>query len=147
MLIGIPASGKTTWTRDYHPSIGYASTDKYIEQVAAEKGLSYNDVFKDTITEATSRMLDEVEEYVRNGTHFVWDQTNMSKKSRAKKLKMLTGYSVVAVVFNVPEEKELAKRLASRPGKTIPQYVLDSMIKSYEAPSLDEGFTKIMIAD
>lgn len=147
MLIGVPGSGKTTWVLENHPSLAYASTDKYIEQFAAEVGKTYNDVFESSIKEATSQMLDDVSEFMYDQLDFVWDQTNLTKKSRARKLGglLIEGYQVVAVVFETP--KNLEERLASRPGKTIPVHVLDSMIKNFEMPSMNEGFSKIIIAE
>ena len=41
------------------------------------------------------------------------------------------------------EEKK--KRLASRPGKTIPPHVVDGMIEMMEFPQMDEGFDTIMV--
>lgn len=147
MLVGLPASGKTTWTMKNHPELGCASTDKFIDQFAAEKGISYNDAFKDGIKEATARMIDEVGTFILEERDFVWDQTNLTKKSRAKKMNYLVDYNVVAVVFEQPEKKEWKKRLASRPGKNIPTVAMASMILSYEVPTIDEGFYKIMIAE
>ena len=48
---------------------------------------------------------------------------------------------------NEREEEELARRLASRHGKTIPADVLESMRKSYAMPTMDEGFDYIAFAD
>lgn len=147
MLIGVAGAGKTTWVLENHPSLMYASTDKYIEQFAAERGKTYNDMFESSINEATSRMLDDVSEFMYDQLDFVWDQTNLTKKSRAKKLGRLLveDYRIVAVVFETP--KNLKERLASRPDKTIPAHVLDSMIKNFEMPSINEGFYKITIAE
>jgi tRNA uridine 5-carbamoylmethylation protein Kti12 len=50
------------------------------------------------------------------------------------------------VVFKTPNEIELARRLASRPGKNIPDHVIRDMIDNYEAPTREEGFTEIRYA-
>jgi tRNA uridine 5-carbamoylmethylation protein Kti12 len=47
------------------------------------------------------------------------------------------------VVFPTPEPEELARRLASRPGKTIPPEVIERMIEDWEEPDLSEGFEEI----
>jgi hypothetical protein len=47
------------------------------------------------------------------------------------------------VVFKTPKEDELARRLANRPGKNIPDNVIRAMINNYEAPTWEEGFTEI----
>ena len=55
-----------------------------------------------------------------------------------------SNYQVVAVVFPTPDTKELVRRLNNRPGKTIPDEVIQNMIKSYEEPTEAEGFDKII---
>ena len=147
MLIGVPGSGKTTWVLENHPSMSYASTDKYIDQFAAEAGKTYNDVFEASIKTATSRMLDDVADFITDMNDFVWDQTNVTKKSRATKIARLVkeDYQITGVVFEVP--KNLKERLASRPGKNIPSHVMESMIKNFEMPTITEGFSKIIIAE
>ena len=59
---------------------------------------------------------------------------------------MLPDYEHIAVVFKTPEPEELARRLASRPGKNIPAHVMRSMIDNFEMPTLDEGFTQVWFA-
>lgn len=145
MLIGIPGSGKTTWVLKNHPSLSYASTDKYIDQWAAEVGKTYNDVFESSIKPAISQMLDDVSNFMYNQLDFVWDQTNLTKKSRANKLCRLIkeDYKIIGVIFETP--KNFEERLASRPGKNIPANVMESMIKNFEMPSLSEVFLKLLL--
>lgn len=147
MLIGVPGSGKTTWVLKNHPSLSYASTDRYIDQFAAEAGKTYNEVFESTIKTATSRMIDDVSDFMFAYEDFVWDQTNLTKKSRAGKIARLLkdDYQIIGVVFETP--KNLKERLASRPGKNIPPHVMESMIKNFEMPTIAEGFSKIIIAE
>jgi gluconate kinase len=66
--------------------------------------------------------------------------------SRAKKFAALPDYEHVAVVFATPEPDELARRLAQRPGKIIPESVLASMMQSYNPPDESEGFVEIWYA-
>jgi hypothetical protein len=56
---------------------------------------------------------------------------------------MLPDYEHIAVVFKTPESDELARRLASRPGKNIPEHVMRGMIEGWDEPELDEGFKEI----
>jgi predicted kinase len=56
---------------------------------------------------------------------------------------MLPEYKHIAVVFRTPDEEELARRLANRPGKEIPQEVVLNMINNFEMPTEEEGFAEI----
>jgi predicted kinase len=82
-----------------------------------------------------------------NNLDVIWDQTSVSIKSRKRKFNMLPKYEHIAIVFKTPDEQELARRLAGRPGKNIPDHVMRSMIESFDMPTEDEGFSEIWIAD
>jgi predicted kinase len=147
MLIGVPASGKSTWR---NANAGYAeiiSTDDIIDHRAASIGVTYNDVFKDTIKEATELANRHALKAFTMGRDVVWDQTNITKKSRKSKLALVPEhYEKIAVFFPTPEWDEHQQRLDSRPGKRIPWNVLNGMIRSLEEPSYDEGFDEIITA-
>jgi hypothetical protein len=59
---------------------------------------------------------------------------------------MLPDYEHIAVVFQTPNADELARRLASRPGKNIPAGVVKSMIRGFQMPTEAEGFKEIWFA-
>jgi len=144
-LIGVPASGKSTWIDSQNWSLTCAriSTDKWVEIYAKEVGKTYSEVFADFMPTAVDLMAKEVIAAREMGRDIIWDQTSTTEKSRARKFNMLPDYEHIAVVFKTPEPEELAKRLASRPGKNIPAHVMRSMIDHFEMPSEEEGFKEI----
>lgn len=147
ILVGVPAAGKSTWTAnqqfDWLKTV-IVSTDNYIDRVAKEQGKTYSEVFKDEMPRAVDSMVDEVYAAIAAGHDIVWDQTSVSVGTRSKKLRMLPAdYRAIAVVFATPEREELKRRLASRPGKNIPEYAMRSMIKNFEVPTVDEGFDEV----
>jgi gluconate kinase len=56
---------------------------------------------------------------------------------------MLPDYEHIAVVFRTPEAEELARRLAGREGKSIPDHVMRSMIAGWDEPTEEEGYAEI----
>lgn len=95
--------------------------------------------------DAVKHMVQVVLDAIKNDYDIVWDQTSTTKLSRLKKIRMLPPkYKKVAVVFQTPEEKELKRRLDSRPGKEIPTHVMKSMIAGQTDPIEDEGFDQII---
>ncbi len=147
-LVGVPASGKTTWIDSQIWSIPCAkiSTDKWVEIYAREVGKTYSEVFTDFMPTAVDLMAKEVIMAQEIGRDIIWDQTSTTIKSRAKKFTMLPDYEHIAVVFKTPEHKELMRRFISRPGKEIPEHVIASMIASWEEPTKEEGFKEIWYA-
>jgi predicted kinase len=147
-LIGVPASGKSTWAeaQDWAHLCAHISTDKWVEIFAKEIGSTYSQVFTDFMPTAVELMAKEVVSAREMGRDIIWDQTSTTVKSRAKKFAMLPDYEHIAVVFKTPEHTELMRRLMGRPGKEIPDHVIASMIASFEMPTEEEGFTQIWFA-
>ena len=145
ILVGVPASGKTTWLMNQSWIVGmeYVSTDFYVEKFAKRLGKTYNEVFDDVMPRAVRLMTRAVNRARAAGRDIIWDQTNTTVKSRAKKFRMLPDYQHIAVVFDTPEPNEHARRLAGRPGKSIPDHVVRSMIDNFEMPTEQEGFKEI----
>lgn len=147
MLIGVPASGKSTWRKQHAGNAVIVSTDDIIDNMAAKQDKTYDQVFKDAIKSAGQIADQQARAAFADDRDVVWDQTNLTRKSRAAKLAMVPKhYKKVAVYFPTPHPDIHKTRLDSRPGKTIPDYVLSSMIKSIERPSKDEGFDQIVQA-
>jgi predicted kinase len=147
-LIGVPASGKTTWVNQQSWAVpcAYISTDKWVEIYAKEVGRTYSEIFESFMPMAVDLMAKEVVAARDMGRDIIWDQTSTTVKSRAKKFRMLPDYEHIAIVFKTPEASELMKRLAGRPGKSIPWSVVSSMINGFEMPTEEEGFLEIRYA-
>ena len=144
-LIGVPGSGKSTWVsnQDWMLGLTVVSTDPFVEDYARLQGKTYSEVFKDYMPTAVDLMAKQVVFAREHGHTIIWDQTSTTVASRARKFNMLPDYEHIAVVFRTPNREELDRRLASRPGKVIPQSVVDQMIDGWEEPTEDEGFTEI----
>jgi predicted kinase len=147
-LVGVPASGKSTWIADQVWALGLTvvSTDNFVEAYAQSQGKTYSEVFDEYMPTAVDLMAKAVVHAREHGHDVIWDQTSTSVKSRARKFRMLPDYEHIAIVFKTPDADELAKRLASRPGKNIPEHVMKSMIDHFEMPDEEEGFKEIWFA-
>lgn len=152
MLIGVPGAGKSTWAEPFllrKDAFKLISSDAYIERIAASMGKTYGDIFKATIGEATKWMEDQLNEAVSKANNLIWDQTNLTLKSRRQKLNRLmdAGYAVTAVAFECPAAELERRRLerAAKTGKDIPPSIIESMTSQYVRPTRLEGFTKVII--
>ena len=145
MLCGIPCSGKSTYvnkllTYEYWKDAIILSTDNYIEEQAKRLGMTYNEVFQDCIDEATRQLEMSFVRAKEEGKRIIWDQTNLSIKTRKKKLiKVPSIYKRTVVWFQVDLEEAL-KRNETREGKFIPESILKRMYHQFEVPTLEEGF-------
>lgn len=153
ILVGVPASGKSTWfSKNKTSTMAPISTDNIIEFMGSLFGFTYDQIFKDSISLAEKIMWKRLEWNAERRNDVVIDRTNLTAKSRKKFIDYLKpyGYEFEAVVFPLPgtvefSEEEWFRRLDSRQGKTIPNAVLASMVNSAQMPSEEEGFTKITV--
>ena len=146
MLVGVPASGKSTWAKQNRGDALVASSDDYIEKQAEKMGTTYSDVFDDYIKAANNHAIETARKAFSDKLDLIWDQTNLTKNGRRNKLKMVPkDYKKVAVFFPTPHMDVLKNRLGSRPGKNIPDYVISTMVKTIEKPSVDEGFNEVIV--
>jgi predicted kinase len=144
-LVGVPAAGKSTWiaNQEWASDCVVVSTDDYVERFAKRMGKTYSEVFDTVMKRAIRLMMRRVRQARTEGKDVIWDQTSISIVSRIRKFSALPDYEHIAVVFQTPSSTELRKRLASRPGKTIPWRVVSSMINNFEMPTEEEGFVEI----
>ena len=150
MLVGVPASGKSTFIKQYEsiPSYVIVGTDRILDRIAAEQDISYDRALDLYYKQANQEMNAAVDAAIAAGHSVIWDQTNLSKKTRSFKLNRFpSSYQKLAVVVRCNNAEEHLRRSNSRPGKTIPQSVMDSMIANFEMPTTAEGFDNVIIIE
>lgn len=149
MMVGIPTSGKSTFIKtilDFPicKSAIVLSTDNYIDDVANSFNLTHDEVFAKYIKSATKQLNENLEKAIKNNQNIIHDQTNLTKKSRAKKLTRIPlVYKKIAVYTEITLEEAL-KRNKNRQGKVIPENTLTQMFENCELPTSEEGFDLIM---
>ena len=153
VMVGLPGVGKSylvdmILSKDDFDGI-VASSDAVIESIAEEYGLMYDECFKDLIDFATKQYNRDVSLAVTRSWDIIMDQTNLTAKSRARKLAAIPKtYKKIAVVVptHITDPARWQAQL-DRPGKTIPGEVLIKMVLDFQTPTLDEGFDEILFSD
>ena len=144
-LVGIPTSGKSTYVQklkeqECWENAVVLSTDDYIEKEAQKLGRTYNEIFDETISDATKELELKLRYAIQNNFNIIYDQTNLTIKTRKKKLSKIPDYyHKTAVYFEISLEESL-ERNEKREGKYIPKSVLKRMFHQFEIPSIEEGF-------
>jgi predicted kinase len=152
MLVGIPTSGKSSYVdtlleQDYWKSAAILSTDNYIEQAANSKGVSYDEMFASAVGPPHQFLDHQLTEAIESQTPIIWDQTNLTIKTRNKKLQRIPfWWRRQAVYFEISLEEALARN-QFRAGKVIPKGVLTKMFNDYQRPTYSEGFDLIIGGD
>ena len=146
-LVGLPASGKTTYVnsiKDENTTV--LSSDDIIQDISDRYGVTYDDAF-DKLIGFSNMMFDRgIEESIKLEVDNIYiDRTNLTRRGRERLINRFTkaGYECYAVVFSHKDQETMRHRLESREGKTIPHHVIDSMISNFEYPTVDEGFREV----
>jgi predicted kinase len=157
IMVGLPASGKSTARAAAVNSGASASsyqysTDDIVERIAAEQNLTYDDAWSVNIKNATAEADGAVMAAINNKQGVLWDQTNMSAKKRCNIINRFgNAYRKECICmlppFTPEQQLELERRLADRPGKNIPAFIMRSMLDSFTLPVLTEGFDRVMYFD
>ena len=151
MLVGLPASGKSSWAAHYmsqNPELDFQilSTDNIIEEQGLRDGLSYIESHEKNIGFAIGEMQKRFRQYLTNGANIIHDQTNLTLKVRKQYLADLKDYFKSAIVFML-DDKIRVRRLRNREiktGKVIPEFVLENMVEEFQFPTEEEGFDEVV---
>lgn len=146
-LVGVPASGKSTWRASYlvdNPDRDTVtvSSDDMIEAYAAERGMNYSQAHREIdMNELDKRCSAAVRVAVARGQDVIIDRTNMRFKPRNRFLSQVTKrYTRVAVLFwtdcDVVRQRIIDRGRAT--GKHIPFKMVQEMFATYQAPTHDE---------
>ena len=148
LLVGPTLSGKSTWIRNNYPTINVISRDEIVMEVAGTR--DYNKAFETVDQKLVDRVLAErLTSANLTKTSTIVDMTNMTVKRRAQTLRYFDdSFYKIAVVFPILSDEQYQMRNIdrnSKENKWIPPSVIKSMIDSYQEPTSDEGFSKIIL--
>lgn len=143
VTIGLPASGKSTWAKDYQ-SKGFndtiiVSTDRIRAHLYGDERIQGdgNDVF--------NRAYSILKVIGENGYIAIFDATNLMKKYRKRIFKELRDFydSISAVYFDVPTQVCI-ERDEKRERKVGEDVIMNMATRLYP-PEKDEGWSQIYI--
>ena len=148
LLVGPTLSGKSTWIRNNYPTINVISRDEIVMEIAGTR--DYNRAFETVDQKLVDRVLAErLTGANLTKTSTIVDMTNMTVKRRAQTLRYFDdSFYKIAVVFPILSDEQYQMRNIdrnSKENKWIPPSVIKSMIDSYQEPTSDEGFSKIIL--
>ena len=148
LLVGPTLSGKSTWIRNNYPTINVISRDEIVMEVAGTR--DYNKAFETVDQKLVDRVLAErLTGANLTKTSTIVDMTNMTVKRRGQTLRYFDdSFYKIAVVFPILSDEQYQMRNIdrnSKENKWIPPSVIKSMIDSYQEPTSDEGFSKIIL--
>ncbi|KAJ0983694.1 hypothetical protein J5N97_011949 [Dioscorea zingiberensis] len=144
MLVGLPASGKTTWAENWvkhHPEKRYVvlGTNLALDQMKVPGLLrkqNYGERFDRLMDRATGIFNELLLRASKTPRNYILDQTNVYKSARIRKLKAFIEYRKIGVVvFPTPHElKFRADKRFREMGKEVPADAVNEMLANFVLP-------------
>jgi len=131
IMAGLPGAGKDTWVRTHRADWPVVSLDA----IRRELGIAPEDAQGAVVQTARER----ARVWLRQGTSFVWNATNITRAVRGQVLDLCAGYGarLHIVYLDAPRDLLLARNCArSHP---VPETVIQRLIGKLEAPDLSEA--------
>lgn len=129
VMSGLPGSGKDTWIEE-NLNLPMVSLDEIRKRMRQSSTKKQGKIISEGLAEARN--------YLRRGTEFVWNSTNLTKATRAYIIRLINRYNFRAriVYLHAPWEKILSR---NDYGSRIPISVLEHMAEILEIPTYKEA--------
>jgi len=131
VMSGLPGAGKDTWVANNRPDHPVVSLDI----IRGELGVSATDNQGRVIQAAHER----AKEYLRAGTDFVWNATNVTRQNRSKVLRLLRDYGAMIEIVYVEVGPALLRQQNRDRPDAVPDAVIDHLTRKLEPPEAWEG--------
>ena len=129
LLAGLPASGKSTWLAAHPQPV--VSLDDLRGALEVDPA--------DGQAEVIAAAREQARGFLRTGTSFAWNATNLSRSLRGQRLELFRGYRArTHVVYCETTEPELRRRNAARK-EPVPRAAIDRMIERWTVPDPTEA--------
>ena len=149
MLVGIPASGKSTLTKEYSEK-GYIilSSDEIRVQISKEQGWEPYD--QEKLGEINGMVFEYIRKtasaLLKEGKNVVLDATNLGRKKRKNILSFLnrTSCKKICVLLITPRDICIQRNKLRQGIARVPDYSMENMLRCFECPYYWEGWDEII---
>eukprot|EP01083_Nonionella_stella_P298628 1013549_1 len=149
MMVGMPASGKTTWAKkrmgeDPLRRYDLLSTDEILNEMRVQnlrRKSNFKERFERLMSLASGAFNELLKIAPKKNRNFILDQTNVFPRARAKKLRGFQGFRKIAWVV-VPSIQEAESRTAKefrQSSKEVPEDVVANMGSNFTLPEITRG--------
>ena len=148
LLIGHPLVGKSTFIKNKLNNLDFnlISRDNIILELSSTK--EYNKAWDEVNHKEVDHILNKrIDNSILNNESVVIDMTNLTKKRRKGFINRFNDYYKVGILFDILSSDEIKSRNEKRnneESKYINESIINTMISSYQTPTKEEGFDKII---
>lgn len=140
ILIGLPASGKSSWCEENGKNYIVLSSDAIRKELGNEEDQTNNDLVFDILNA-------RLRQHLADGASVIIDACNINRKNRHRWIATANHYKVPAhaVVFNVHPDICIIRN--SMRQRQVPKEVIKRMLRKFEPPTTWEGFAQLEVSN
>lgn len=142
MLIGLPASGKSTWAEKRKDTYQIHSSDKIREELFGNEDYECTPEQNNIVFTVLHQ---RVKNDLKMGRNVIYDATNISKKRRISFLKELRKISCVKRCVLFATDYEVCIKQNQGRSRKVPEEVIRKMYTTFQPPHKTEGWNNISI--
>jgi len=133
LVCGLPGTGKDTWIMENCSDRPSVSLDRIRERLKIHP--------EDNQGKVVQAAFEEAKSYLRSGTDFVWNATNVTRSNREKVLRLLRDYNArIRIVYLEASPGDVISRNRNRDA-SVPESVIEKLARKLEPPYPHEGHT------
>lgn len=140
VMAGLPGMGKDTYIRKHYKDWPVISLD----DIRRKHKLKADD--KSASGWVAQQAKEQARVYMRAGVNFVWNATNITEQMRSQLITLLTSYKAEVTIVYIEQPWHLWQAQNKSRTYSVPQQVLDKMLRKLEVPNRSEAHHILYIA-
>ena len=144
ITVGCPASGKSTYVKNYVDNSKQTGLYLSSDELRAKFGKGETDqTCTNQVFYHIKQKIDEILKDKNDG-YLIIDATSINKKNRREYIQLAKKNKSKIVAWVFERNRDILVDRNKNRDRVVPIWVIDRMISQYEKPTLDEGFDEVI---
>ena len=143
ITVGCPASGKSTYVKNY---VDNKQNGMYLSSDELRAKFGSGETDQTCTNQVFSYIKQKISEILqdKNGGYLIIDATSINKKNRREYIELAKKNKSKIVAWVFERNRDILIDRNKNRDRVVPIWVIDRMISQYEKPSVDEGFDEVI---
>ena len=143
ITVGCPASGKSTYVKNY---VDNKQNGMYLSSDELRAKFGSGETDQTCTNQVFSYIKQKISEILqdKNGGYLIIDATSINKKNRREYIELAKKNKSKIVAWVFERNRDILIDRNKNRDRVVPVWVIDRMLSQYEKPSIDEGFDEII---
>ena len=143
ITVGCPASGKSTYVKNY---VDNKQNGMYLSSDELRAKFGSGETDQTCTNQVFSYIKQKINEILqdKNDGYLIIDATSINKKNRREYIELAKKNKSKIVAWVFERNRDILIDRNKNRDRVVPIWVIDRMISQYEKPSVDEGFDDVI---